>query len=585
MAHIELDLTKINAKLAKHGETSLKAIYGTNNCAVCFGSEEVEEWSILVPCGHIICTICMKKIQLFQQNNAIVCSLCRNVGHAYKLKKHKYEIPIVDTITGPFVDTNVDTNVDTITAFIAPQIPVYRNTTIIVEPFTALPSATVKPPTIPAMMHRQGFMQSNTMNHMMTQYTNTIDVEFKSSIAPNIPEVVSAEIESTNSLKYNVIKETGLGLVKLQNITNITTQNPIDVVLLLDVSGSMQHEFSNCCTMCKNFISTMNSYDRFSLITFSSKTTQPFSLRPIDKDLMLPLIEPNINWGSSTNMKNGIIHATKVIQDGIIAGRTMYFILVTDGKADLHHEGIEEMKQLIAIPNLIIKMCTFGNDIEAKILTDVLSSKIQDYEHLENKDDFEKLMKVIGIDRLEIIADNIVLNINMYGINVDTQHMAQLRTNEEILLPITINPFELPETLNITISYTDKYNVTQILNGTSDDSLNSIIMPVFNKKTLTQDMMALLDDINTLQHECLSMDKETYDKTIIQYNARLGSILKDINEKPLGIFGVEILKLYITIETVLRNAKDVLVLARQTSTTNTAYSQIHRMVSGRTPTT
>ena len=31
MAHIELDLTKINAKLAKHGETSLKAIYGTNN--------------------------------------------------------------------------------------------------------------------------------------------------------------------------------------------------------------------------------------------------------------------------------------------------------------------------------------------------------------------------------------------------------------------------------------------------------------------------------------------------------------------------------------------------------------------------
>jgi hypothetical protein len=565
MAHIELDLTKINAKLVKHGETPLKAIYGTNNCAVCFGCEEVEEWSILVPCGHIICTICMKKIQLIQQNNAITCSLCRDVGHAYKLKKHKYEIDATP---------------------IAPQIPVYRNITINVEPFTAFPSAPpVKPPIIPTMLQRQGFMHGHNINNMMNQYTNTIDEEIKSSIFPNIPEIITEEFVSTNSLKYNVIKETGLGLVKLQNVTNITTQNPIDVVLLLDVSGSMQHEFSNCCTMCKNFISTMNSYDRFSLITFSSKTTQPFSLRPIDKDLMLPLIEPNINWGSSTNMKNGIIHATKVIQDGIIAGRTMYFILVTDGKADLHHEGIEEMKQLIAIPNLIIKMCTFGNDIEANILTDVLSSKIQDYEHLENKDDFEKLMKVIGVDRLEIIADNIVLNINMYGINIDTQHMAQLRTNEEILLPITINTFELPEILDISISYTDKYNVTQNLIGTFDDSLNSMIMPVFNKKTLTQDMMVLLDDINTLQHECLSMDKETYDKTIIQYNARLGTILKDINEKPLGIFKVEILKLYTTIETVLGNAKDVLVLARQTSTTNTAYSQIHRMVSGRTPTT
>lgn len=156
--------------------------------------------------------------------------------------------------------------------------------------------------------------------------------------------------------------------------------------------------------MINDFINMLSQNDRFTLITFSSETTQSFALQPVTssiKNQMKNSIKPNNYWGWSTNLK-----------EGQILGRTMYFILVTDGNADKGHEGIDELKEILSITNIVVKICSFGQNIDSHILTDVLGNKIQDYVHLVGIDDFNKMVKSVGLERLAVIADNITLEIN-----------------------------------------------------------------------------------------------------------------------------------------------------------------------------
>jgi len=93
------DLDTINDKLSKYGIKPLPALYDVHQCAICFDNDpDNMEWSLVTPCGHLVCTECMKQMyqtqhKTFTSNQHIVpndssikCPLCATVGIAFRIK-------------------------------------------------------------------------------------------------------------------------------------------------------------------------------------------------------------------------------------------------------------------------------------------------------------------------------------------------------------------------------------------------------------------------------------------------------------------------------------------------------------------
>jgi len=303
-------------------------------------------------------------------------------------------------------------------------------------------------------------------------------------------------------LQFTIVND-GYGAIKLTNQSLQNSYVPLDIVLLLDVSGSVAHYFDDFCKMIKDFVNKLTQYDRFSLITFSSETTQPFALQPVTqsiKQTMSSLIVQNQFWGDSTCMNKGAHHSLKVLKNGIVSGRSMYFMLVTDGKPDVGCAGETELKEIIEIPNVVVKMCTFGSSVNAEVLTNILGEKKSEYIHLKDEKEFNELIDSIGLNRLDIIADKIELIVEANGQIVLKQNIAQLKSNEEILVPFKLdNVLEQNTDIKLYISYVDKFNNAIVLNGDKTESLNDIVLALHTKKSLTDDMLAILNELQKLR--------------------------------------------------------------------------------------
>lgn len=579
----KLDLDKINSKLIKYGESPLKALYGSGNCAICLGDNPSEKWSLLVPCGHIICTPCMITLHNTQNipihihnKDQIKCPICCAICKSYKLCESKHSstqvLPLNQSCAGSNLKiTNLRHHVHSLIN------PIFRS-----------------------------HYKDNS-----TEYNSLKEGDI-TTIKKSIPPLTNDRPEGKNKSEIKLsfaVNDRGYGIIKFADSINNMTQQlkpPIDAVLLLDVSGSVEPYFEDFCKMIKDFIDTLSENDRFTLITFSTTTTQPFPLQPVIskqnnfelnsvkntdfappvKEQMKNLIKPNKTyWSSTTNLKAGAHHSLEVLKEGQIVGRTMHFILVTDGRADSGYGGHHELKGILSIPNVVVKMCTFGKDIDSHILTDVLGKKIQDYIHLADSTDFNKMVKTVGLERLSVVADNISLQVKENGI-VKIFPLPQLRTGEEILFPLTFD--NLGKNIEISATYTNNLGEKCETITTNDDILQSLIETIHTKKKLGNDMMGVLEDIQSLRnnYKMMTIGRTLYDESIKKHKVKLNAIYENIMASQHSTHRKELLNLYNTISTVIGCAEhDPELFLRNSNSSNVAYSTCYRLLSSNSKST
>jgi hypothetical protein len=475
---------KINEMLVNNGEVALTTIDGLKNCAICNGKNLVTEWNLMAPCAHIVCSSCTPvgvSPRIMKCPQIMKCPVCLKNGRNYPIDKSNYD---ADGPTSQ--DLSSYPNIWTIPSGFSSTRIYYPN--IIAQ---SKPQMKLSLPPLPLP-------------------TNSLD---------------STKESNDSGFKFTYAIDGDLGLARIimsDPISQSTQPSPIDLVILLDVSGSMCNHFQVMCKMMTDLVDTLSDQDRFGLIVFSDSSSQPFALQPMTsniKTVVKGLIRPDCHWGQSTNLQAGVRHAVDVIKDGQVSGRTLHFLLITDGQANLGYEGHTELQELLAINQVSVKMCTFGPHIVASILTGALGSKSGDYVHLPGPDQFQKLIEDIGVNRQQVIADQVQLTVGAVSYK-----LAQIRTREFVEYPFkveeTIKDAEVKETsknaeveetskdaeveetskkpIDIKIHYIDQLNHSVEMQAQLDGSLVPIIIYVHRKQAILDLFGVLLKQIHLL---------------------------------------------------------------------------------------
>jgi hypothetical protein len=442
-----------------------------------------------------------------------------------------------------------------------------------------------KPNKLVQLPNSKPYFAPNKQKLEQINKTNQLEIDLLDQYyIPSKPPVINEFTESSSITKLSYSFDKNKLLVKLFN-QFISTDSSIDIVLLFDVSGSMRSYYDNLSNMMMDIITRLTQYDRICFCTFATRAIQHFPLEPViakARQEMLQKVKCHQSWDGTTNLQSGIALATAILIGGKLTQRTTHFIVVTDGKADQEKEGFNEMIELLKIPNLIVHMCTFGNNINSSVFTNVLSEdKISDYVHLDTIDDFSELITSIGKDKLSIVADKITLCISSNDIIISELSIAQLRTNDEIMLPILIDESIDLTNIFISIKYTDNKGNEQILDGQIDESLQDLICFSHERKRINDQLKEILEGIDKLKIDSTFSFFENNDLTIEQN--KLNEIFQQITEQNVGIFKNELVSMHKIINDRLNMIK-IGNTEREQSISNTATMCMNRMYSGRSQT-
>ena len=367
---IEYDLNLINNELIKLGEQPLEAIYGswTNN-----------KITLLVPCGHIICTFLLKNTIIFNLNKdtniySIDCPYCNKQCKTYKLKIYQ------------FIDKLGKNNKK------IGWIKWIKN-----------------------IYWGEETIRKINIKYSLKLYEENLILLKKNYNSLNIG---SNELNKTMSFTY-IFKDNGKnGLIKLKNESR--DQASLDIIFLFDVSESMTGYFEDFCEMTRSTIKYLQGKDRFTLITVNSLgITQPFPLQPVNslvREKMVEQIYPNKYWGNKSfdinitvDIINTILNPDMNIEK---SDRVMYCFIITNNKIS----NINLPKG----PNIVNKICILkGSGIEKN-----------DFIYLETINDLDIIIKSIISRRSYIVATNI---------NFKNNYLDKLWSNEEIRWAIQKN--------------------------------------------------------------------------------------------------------------------------------------------------
>lgn len=535
---IRPNLSIINNELAKRGHATLHKLYGDNNCAVCSGTNVVSEWCVAIPCGHIICSDCVTTIHTNRHSAGIpdvangICLVCYGSGTTFDIVTSNSSSSDSSLLT-PALDSSCVTGASTGSKLFGKVIDFAKK--------AVLPTA--------------------SSCHSVTPIHHSVPAQpvdsFKPSVPPfEIPASSTHDVSSVTNLTFGINRESNQGIAKLANIMTGVSVVPIDVVFLMDVSGSMSPYFTNLCTMVKQFIEQLSSIDRFTVINFSTRTSQPFPLMPVtdtNKSIMTSMVRSDDVWNGGTNMMGGAIHALKVIQEGHISGRSLHFVLVTDGQANYGQEGVAELKSILQVPGVITKLCTFGGNIDARHLMSVLGEHIENYVALTNMTDFDKMVKTISDARPTIQADNVMLSVNDTTLSVQ-----QLRTNEEIFVPFKL--LDAHELTNVHVTFIDGNGHTCTLVGVYDDALNASVNAIHTKKNIAESLLKMLNEVNELRDMFLKRNvaSDVYMAKMEAYSKTLDDIYSVISKdtSEVAIYKAELMPIYKHMRDILQLTKD-----------------------------
>ncbi|XP_040363116.1 E3 ubiquitin-protein ligase WAV3 isoform X1 [Rosa chinensis] len=171
-------------------------------------------------------------------------------------------------------------------------------------------------------------------------------------------------------------------------------RTPIDLVTVLDVSGSMQGQKLHLVKQAIKFvIENMGSSDRLSIVSFSTNSRRVLPLRRMTVDGRESAIEAveSLVAGGGTDIAEGLKKGTQVLEDRRQRNPVASIILLSDGQDNYCRSPSQMLKKLPASirssdmqHEIPVHTFGFGNDHDAKIMHAISEESRGTFSYIES---------------------------------------------------------------------------------------------------------------------------------------------------------------------------------------------------------
>jgi uncharacterized protein YegL len=178
------------------------------------------------------------------------------------------------------------------------------------------------------------------------------------------------QLVSKNNNMAPLEENTQKVLLELTGGDSTSDRSGLDLVAVLDVSGSMQGEkIDKMKTAMKFVVKKLSSIDRLSIVTFMDTATRICPLRQVtdaSQPELLGLIDA-LNPGGNTNITDGLQTGLKVLADrNLSSGRVVGVMLMSDGQQNRGGNAAD-----VKIGNAPVYTFGFGADYDPTVLNAV----------------------------------------------------------------------------------------------------------------------------------------------------------------------------------------------------------------------
>lgn len=464
----------VKKRCIENGVQVINTIYGfENGCPICLNDYTKDTWTVLHPCGHLLCDVCLKKINNYTNSHQLArtCPICRASAKWINSNSHNLNNTTIQNSGFGNTYNNLHTNLFG-SPFGSPFGSSYHNNSSF-EPELILS----KPPI------------------EETEITEQSEAKLECHISKQ-----TFEIDGINKTFGNIS-------IIADELNNYEGKG-IDLLIVFDVSGSMSRVAREGISILKYVVDCLDSKDRLSIITFDTNSKQLFGLQPMIstiKNSCKELIDRCFT-GGSTNMESAIKLMIKVKEDGMINSRPFKIIILSDGNPDTGREGYN------LIPRLYegdikpeIYSCTFGDHVKADVMKHFLTEQnLLNYNHIENMNQFKSLTSEIGLDKNIIIGKNVLVELSncevMTNIDIIKRDdgiseisFEQIKTSDVFTLPFIIDGDKEPY---VNVSYINNYNEKIILDNKYVDNVDNFVKNNYWYKRIGQKVKDIMSITN-----------------------------------------------------------------------------------------
>jgi Mg-chelatase subunit ChlD len=182
-----------------------------------------------------------------------------------------------------------------------------------------------------------------------------------------VPGRVQLTIKNNN--KALLVENTQKVLLELTGGARISDRPGLDLVAVLDVSGSMGGDRIEKRKLAMLFvIKKLTPIDRLSIVTFSTVAERQSKLRQMNQDSQkeLEILVGKLNADGWTNTFGGLQKGLQVLKDRKVSeGRTCGIILMSDGEQTIEYGDAAK----IPIGNVPAYTFNFGRSMNRKVPT------------------------------------------------------------------------------------------------------------------------------------------------------------------------------------------------------------------------
>jgi len=204
--------------------------------------------------------------------------------------------------------------------------------------------------------------------------------------------------------------------VDLEYNNSSTRKTPLDVVCILDISGSMGGSKIESLKKAVEFvISTLGDHDRLSLVEFSNAARRVHGLARMTEDnkIQATRLLHELSAGGGTNIHAGMTAGWDVLNSRReVNGGTCVFLL-TDGQDNSNKRGCISLASKMKEKGFSLMVFGFGSDHDSRLMGDIANAGEGDFTYVDTPDTIiDAFGGAIGSQQGTSIKDvKVVLNI------------------------------------------------------------------------------------------------------------------------------------------------------------------------------
>lgn len=187
----------------------------------------------------------------------------------------------------------------------------------------------------------------------------------------------------------------------LSNSNNTSERQAMDLICVLDVSGSMgsDNKLEELKNAVRFIIGEARDNDRISIVTFNSSARRQTALKRMDaagKDESIQAVL-RLNAGGGTTIAAGLGTALQIVEQRRQRNKVTAILLLTDGQDGSFKHSLPQQVRQAANLGCSIYAFGFGNDHDAAMLRDISEQARTPYTFVESEDTIrEAFAGVVG---------------------------------------------------------------------------------------------------------------------------------------------------------------------------------------------